>query len=775
MFTPWLSMVDVYRPPLSPWLIGAMVALALIAAAAAYARAAGDGGRVRAAALAGLRLLALAGVAWVLAGPSVMRGVEPGDRQPRISVLVDTSASMTERDVESSVDESDEPMTRFDAIAQHWLEPAFLGALGERARLELLGFDESIHRLEPGQAAAHDPDGEGTHLLAAIERIVRANDAPDVAVVLSDGRDTRDAMSDRLLGRLAEGTTRLFTVPLGAPHRGPHLALEAWPEADVLHAGESTTIHAAVSQHGYADREIGVGLYHDGERIDARRIAFDDDRAARRVRFDVTPPGPGPRSVALREYELRLGGAEGLEAADGSSQEHHRDRVFVQVSRERIRVALLEGEPHWDTRFLARVLRRDRRVALDAVHALGAERTLQLTDEQGERLALDALDAEALGRFDVVILGKGAERFFPGNRAALLKQYIREHGGALVLARGRPFDMETDRGREAMAHLEPVAPVTWGEGELSRLRVALTPEGAQSPLLALDEALAEPGDDGDDEQMLLTRWPQMIAATRIESTRAASEVLLRQAAKGQAPAMASLVHARAGRGRVLAVLSDGLWRWALLADDEQAERGVYELLWRRAMRWLAADGDFLPGQDVALTLDRTVAEPDEPVNVSVATRHAPEGFDPVLMRVDPAGARHRVRLERAPESATEWRGTLRAAEPGVHRLELHAPDQPELASAEAPIVSHLAVRRRSIETLDTAARPEVLETLAERSGGASLALDETDRLLEFVRDLGQARRVAREPAYAFARWPAFAMIALCLGLEWLLRRRSGWL
>src|SRR5690606_1143757 len=98
---------------------------------------------------------------------------------------------------------------------------------------------------------------------------------------------------------------------------------------------------------------------------------------------------------------------------------------------------------------------------------------------------------------------------------------------------------------------------------------------------------------------ILTELPGLIAATRVEREKAASLVLLRQApADGQTPGMAAVAHARVGRGRVMAVMGEGLWRWAMLPPDRAALDPVYDLFWSRAVRWLATGGEFLPGQDV---------------------------------------------------------------------------------------------------------------------------------------------------------------------------------
>src|SRR5690606_25356870 len=50
--------------------------------------------------------------------------------------------------------------------------------------------------------------------------------------------------------------------------------------------------------------------------------------------------------------------------------------VFLQVSTDRIKVAMFEGEPYWDTKFLARVLREDPQVELTSIYSLASGRVV---------------------------------------------------------------------------------------------------------------------------------------------------------------------------------------------------------------------------------------------------------------------------------------------------------------------------------------------------------------------------------------------------------------
>ncbi len=426
---------------------------------------------------------------------------------------------------------------------------------------------------------------------------------------------------------------------------------------------------------------------------------------------------------------------------------------------------MFEGQPYWDTRFLANLLEHDPRISFAAIYALG-QRRLVVSSDQVNRVDLRHIDQHTLNYFDVVVLGKGVERLLSPDDVRLLASYVRDRGGALVLARGRPFDVRTEQGRRAMAQFESISPVSWGQGAARQLQLEMTHAGRQSDWLTLEKK--RPTD------VLLTRLPKMIAATRVSDVDAASIVMLRQhPSDAKTPDMAAVVHRRAGRGQVFAVLTDGLWRWALLPRDASSQVGAYEMFWRRALRWLAAGGEFLPGEDVALLLERTLVKPNEPVEVTVSTRYLQQGFEPKLTLLSPLGDSQPVALHRTGETSATWRGTVRSAQTGIHRLELSSPGRPDLIPPETPISSHLAVRSRSLEKQDVSARPETLKAIASATGGRCLKLDERDQLRDHLKALGEARQVDQEPRYDFARVKVFAIIVGAMAIEWLLRRRGG--
>ncbi len=691
-----------------------------------------------------LRLLGLAGLAYLLLGPSATEPVPPTDSQPpRLAVLADTSASMAQMD--AAADAEDAPTSRIQAVADAWLNDERLNELRQVADVEIVWFDEHARAMTDDPLK---PNGQATHLIDMLSQV-----NADATLILSDGHDTtprRPADFTKSMHRAG----RVFAVPVGAPRSSPDLALQAWPTSDRLFEDQTTTITIAWSQRGLDGRAAVIELLHNGEVIDRQPITLDQSSAEQA--FEVAPELPAGQTVAAHHYRARITLADGDEAYPDNNAED----LFIQVSRGRVKVLLIEGEPYWDTRSLARLVGSHPRFELTAVYGFGEVRRSRIFGGSIDPGTDPTLD---LSPFDIVVLGRRAERRVqPGFARALIK-HVR-NGGAVVFARGQPFSQDNSHGRELLEAIEPISPVAWAEPVVGDMRVRLGEStDARGPLTDLGDSA------------VLSRLPGMLAATRIEGRKTASLVLLEQSASDEGPALAALTTLRVGSGVVMAVLTEGLWRWELLpgvGDDAQAE-SVYGVFWVRAMQWLASGGAFLPGQDIALEADRLGIEPGEAVTLTVSTRYIEtEDLDLQLQAIDNTGKTQQLELEPG-QTPGRYAASFTPTDPGVYTFELSAPGRDDLIEPDRPLATRLAVVERSAERRDTSARPDVLKRLTEPTGGRCLGLDESRPLLDYLQSLQVLDGPQPRVDYDFNTWPVFAWIAGCFGLEWMLRRRSG--
>ena len=781
--------VDIFRPPL-----GAGPTLLLLALAAALAiglylarRRGGDerglhlGQRLL---LALLRLAGLGALAWVLAGPSIYRSSSSAVAPLPVVLLADTSASMGRRDVAGApagpgamVADRSGLQSRWEAVTHFWLNPALLDQVRPWAGWRVLGFDSRLHALTLDEARALTPRGGATNLFDAVAEA--AQGPPGVLVVLSDGHDTGRSQGAQVLRELRRSGWRIVAVPVGGATTGGRVSLSAFADADVLFDGQSTTIHAAIAQAGFASSaRVRVDLLESGHLLD-RRIVDLGRRSSATTDFAIRPAGP-PEIGGTADHTYRVTAAP--DAADGAGTAAGftgaEANVPVRVLRDRIKVALFEGQPSWDTQFLARALRDDAQVDLTACYALGPRRIVVTRDgSTGAAETADAASAPtssaALRGLDVVILGRGAERFFPGDHAQALVDFVRQRGGALVLARGKAFDTATPDGAQAESWLAAIEPVRWDQPAAGGRELQTAERESASPLLGFD-TLGRMDD-------WLGKLPFMVASYGAGQVRPGAVVLLRQTpaeaagASSAAAAEPALVYQNVGQGRVLAVLTEGLWQWAFLPERLRRYDAVYPILWSRIMRWLATGGQGLAGENLSVTLGRLIAAPGEPVMVTVMDKGViSDSQRPTAELIGPDGRRRTLALVQAGARSPRFTGQIEASETGDYQVLVHAAASgPGAPAHTGPQTAGFSVADHGVEMLDTSANPQTMQAMAEATDGACVPVDQPERLVEIVRQLRHAAEPDRALEYVFDRPWLFALVVLSLGVEWTLRRRWG--
>ena len=692
-----------------------------------------------------LRVVAVGALGWVLLGYSQSRPV-PSDSAtpPTLTILIDSSLSMAEQDAVRSPNTP--AVSRLQAVRDAYLSQAMLDRLRSIAEVELLAFDD---QLRPAAPNTFKTAGTATELYRAIDRTTA-----DATLILSDGHDTTRQTSSNDFASAG----RLFAAPVGTPRSAPDLALQAWPDSDRLFEDQSTTITTSIQQNGLTGKQAVVELLLEGALIEAKPLTLNQRHTT--ARFTVTPPLETGQSVQGNHYTARIRLADGKEAyPDNNAQD-----VFIQTTRGQIKVLLLEGEPYWDTRSLARLVASHPRFDLTAIYGFGRERRARLL---GETIEPTVKATQRLDTFDIVILGRQVQRLVDRGFADRLASYASD-GGAVVFARGQPYDIEAgELSQEGFAFargIEPISPVNWAKPVLGEMRVRLGASTDTSGPLA-----------GLKEGEVLTRLPGMIAATQISGRKTASLILLEQEIQ-DGPAMAAMTSLRVGSGISLAVLTEGLWRWELLPgvdpQDDQAQ-SVYGVLWVRALQWLASGGEFLPGQDIALQADRVTAELNQPINLRISTRYVEaDALDLQLTATHRDGTSQRLTPTLSDTSGT-YTASFQPDQTGIYTLSLTAPNRSDLIEDGRAITTRLAVIDRSPERRDTSAKPDMLKQLVEPTGGVCLELGEIDPVIDYLQSLQALRGSDDTVEYAFNSWPVFALIAGCFGLEWIFRRRMG--
>jgi uncharacterized membrane protein len=720
----------------------------------------------RRATMIGLRTGAAVGCLVVFLEPAVeLRQVA---REPnRIAVLIDDSKSM-------GLAERPGGPTRLERTRQLLAAShATLTAWEATHRIDYYTFSETVNPSSLAALAADDAHGKATLIRKALETVRGRYEGRDLAgiVLISDGDATgsfdEDAGDGALHDFLRSLDTRVHTV--WAARDGLRDVAVARVMADEFAFVRTVTkIEAVIHTTGMPERQVMVTLSTDGQPVRQKLVTLPAGDHDVDVTFEVTPPRVG-RYV----YEI------GVPVAPGEAVKTNNAKSFViRVIRDKIRVLQVAGAPSWDVRALRQMLKSDPNVDLISFFILRTQDDVSLVSPDEMSLIpfpTRELFEDQLPSFDLIILQNFEYAPYGiGDYLENIRSYVQNGGGLAMLGGDRSFTSGGYYGTPVAAALpvELFGPFDSGPVlDTQKFQPLLTEAGSQHPVTALRYA---PTDN-------LAAWKALpplegvniVAGAKPDATVLAVHPRLRTRDGKPLPV---IVAGDYGKGRSLAIMTDSLWRYGFVAAQRPGDDGHwYTSFWENAIRWLIQDPDlrnlhvdsdaveYAPGAPVHVTL-RLLGRDYQPLangTLSVVVRR---GADPARAVQVKTGS-----VKVGADGTGEW--DLGGLPPGVYRVAGKA----TIAGRDNEASDIFLVREAGTELDRPVGDPGTLETIAKATGGQALgAIDELPRDLPF--DPPRIVRVDRRAdVELWSRPGLLVLIVGLLGLEWLLRQRSGYL
>lgn len=739
--------------PWPRWALFVLAALALLGVILAARGLRPERRRSRRAILLGLRAASMLALLFFVLEPGV-RHLQTATVKGRLAVLVDGSASMELPTGEGRASRA--------AEAAEYLR-AVMPALSELERTHTLEFYRYGEKLQPlsGPGAAVEPTDEATDILGALEALPRRQGGRRLAGVLLLGDGADNASLSRGMTREARERLRSLGVAISTVWTGDgrarDLAIESVRVEDFAFVRNTVEVEVTVSAAGMGSLEVPLSLQREGEVVAQKSVILGPKQERQTVKLSFVPDRIGEFvfTVSAPVYE-------------GEATAANNSETFVlKVIRDRVRVLHVVGRPSWDQRFLRTLLRNDPNVDLISFYILRTQQDQPRAPEHELSLIpfpVDEIFDKQLWSFDLVVFQNfnyrpyRMDRYLPN-----LQRYVQE-GGAFVMIGGENAFGEGGYDQSPIASILPVEAVGAAVNE-EVFAPRLTEAGLRHPITRL----------GGSVEATRQAWERLppIPGINVTRPRPGAQVLLEHphvVVSGQnAPVVAV---AEVGRGRTMAVTTDASWYWAMVAA-RSGEGGArhYERFWLQAIRWLVRDPDLTRVRVQAV--QRTVP-PRTPLAATISARrpdYAPaEGawlevdlFDavtgaPVERKVLETGPDGTARVEFAPPGVGAFKVVARAELGGV-----------ELGTGQDVI----AVRATTAERGEARARPELLQEIAEITGGGSIS--STARKLPEMRLLEpEVVEVGRsEDRPLWDRFWLVLLLAACLGGEWVLRRRWG--
>ena len=690
-----------------------------------------------------LRLCAMAGIILILCNPGHWNKLETNKTE--LAVLLDRSASMAVKDNGKN--------SRWDEICRAVSDAAGTQEKG-KATVKIYTFSDKLERaltLQELKQLKMLPDGKSTDINLACASVLDYSKASGAdlrgILVCSDGRQVGTEQGQDFISDARARNIPIYAYAVGGKIRINELQLEVPRYHFLTFAGQNLQIPVKIKNRNMGNRIVALVLRDaSGKTVQTLKIPTADNSEAA-SEFKFTPAHNG-----LASYTIGI-------ISDDGAKILNQTQVGVTVIREKLRILLLEGRPSWDVKFLAQALRLSPNIVLTTVHRISSDNFFTVKTGDNEKgIAADAIipdNPKQLSEYNLIIIGKGAEYFFTPAKVAVMRQYMTEYGGALLLARGKPY-----AGK--LPAFEELEPVVWGPAIADKFRWIPLPDDGSSEQFG--SYLPAPG------SKIWQQLPPLSAANDCSSLKNFAQVLIHgETANAQRPFPALIVR-RTGKGVVAVVNSDGLWQWSFMPTVPESEK-FYREFWMQLTLWLAKYGDFLPGQDFAMKFDQTVVNCNEPFAVRIFSRLQIPAETSISLKIF-SGAKlvREVPALKINDGNEMWKAMLDFAEPGFYNVRLNVKG----VAAAGEIGRIVCVRPRPDESDDLSADRDFLSRLVTRAEGRILGVDE---IKKFFVESGPAEvetaTTQGEWQSAWDVWPLLVMILACLGLEIFIRRRNG--
>ncbi|MBM4036186.1 MAG: hypothetical protein FJ291_31005 [Planctomycetes bacterium] len=697
-----------------------------------------------------LRVASLALLLYLLLQPSVTF-TKSEEIKPHVALLLDTSGSM-------SVVDTGRDKPRIKEAVEALRDSKLLDKLGEKAKLDLFGFDTGISRLKPESLETLDKAvGTGTSLGLAIAQIrdeLRGEDLAGVAI-FSDGRDNTG--SDPLEAA-KDLKAPVYTVGFGRPK--PKEVKEKECDLSIVNVshdkrivvGHTSDVTVTVGMKGFGARSVPVELVLDGAVVERSAVALSPDRPERQVSMKLKPTSPGQFVYAVR---VPADPAEGNKA-------NNEKPMPVFVADPVSRVLYVEASPRWEYKYLSNVLRAYKNVEYTSVIRMApGKMTIQGTN-LAESARIATMTVPELQRLKAIIVGDVPSSFFKPDQLAAIAALV-EQGGAVLLMGGKAsFGTEGFAGTPLarvlplqLQRLPSYMERKIGEG----FRVELTPEGRAHPAF----------------QGVKQSWakaPELISLMAAGEVKPGATVLMKTTDGSDLPLVVAHHY---GKGKAIVVLTDSTWRWWLGMAEGRVEENLMIVFWRQLITWLMPEqqaekerravqvvADKLSyelNQPVTLTITAVDADGKAVANAKVVCHaYAPDG------KVYELAATHTKGGEGAPDAyAASFTPHVGGRYKVVATAQAGGSDlgRDELA---------LIVGDTSVEMNETDPNRDLLKKLANTAAGRYYEPVDTARIADDL-VVNTKKHTWTEKKEVWDKWWVFLTFLALISAEWVIRRR----
>ena len=678
-------------------------------------------------------------------------------KKPDLLVLVDISASMGKAQTSPAT-------SRLDRTLHKMQDSGLVKSLQRDFETHWYAFDRDARPIDLDKLKRHDPTGKATaagHSMATAWSHFRhtwpaglGQPTPDGSVLLvTDGNNIDGQQVARTAQRNGLNVHTLAAVDTG--NALPFVIVNAVQRPQRVLAGSTFRIRATITHHHAQQIPLVTELSQDGQLVMSHQWQFTAGQ--RRQYLDLTHQ---PTSAGLRQYTLTVRPDKNHQNLQPSDPYEFTINV---VGRQR-NVLILEDTWRWEFKFLRRLFENDPSFSFTAFISRGSGTYMQFAEpDRSIKLAAFPRSRAELQSFDVMILGDVKPKNWSASLVSSIHQMVVEKGKSLVVIAGPNL-----ASWQQWPELTSLLPV-----ELSRdsARPIVGPVNVQPTAEALASGLfnASPQHGEANTWINLPAMDQIYPPLR---KRPAATILLDTTdhtnASGNIIVMAEHT---VGRGRVLFIGTDTLWKWQTLAHQDDVSNTPYAIFWHQALRALAPARSTKGHVNLWLQADRGQYVTTETIQVQaeLETDGPPVDCQLEAEVVLPDGRKAPLSLVRDAIEPNRWRAAFAASTAGRYVINAAALD-------DGGAISEVATTVDVYEQLENpGARPVdtgVLKHIASATGGQFVDTGDPDTWPSTEVPLASVQMDKTT-----SPWHNFTLLLILAGMltiDWLVRLLRGY-
>jgi hypothetical protein len=690
-----------------------------------------------------LRVAIIALFTLVLLQP-VLSYTRTTEQRPEMLVLVDTSASMSQPGATAG-------MSRLSEVLR-LLKQDVAGELAHRFDLRWFAFDHSARPLDGTQWATLTADGDTTHYADSLTqawhtpRSSAARPGPERVLLVSDGHDRGSPDIVEVARRLGIAIDVLAPSSPPADSTPTPLAVADVQAARRVLLGSETHFLVTVrSDRSAGDRKATVRLSEAGKELAAAEVVLKAGHTEEQVRLAHRPTELGPR-----HYEFAIG--------DNAPP----FRLSVQVVDGKHEVLVLEDTWRWEFKFLRRVLEEDPSFRFTGLLSRGGGAFMQFASpDRRAQLVGFPQERGQLSIFDTVVVGDVDPRHWPRDFAPALRHLVADEGKSLVVLAG-PNLLHWVEAPDLMALLPVEITRETANPVAGPVPVRISSDGARSPFFL------QPG--GSDSSAALPALDQIYPPLHKKS---AATVLLEASRLGNSFGPIIVMAGQPfGRGQVLYIGTDTLWKWQTLTTAADATTTPYHLFWQQTLRALAPLRAGGGGVNLWLQPQRSRYEAGRRATVRAeidSSTPLPQAVVRGMVSL-PNGRTMPLGFHADPASPNGYLAEFETAAPGAYRITASVASEGRLAAEGTTVVDVVeSAPERDGVPVDLAN----LTRIAAATGGKVIDPNDPQTWPQST-TAGPVTVSERQTIDWSSRSYLLILLAVVAGMDWLLRLLRGY-